>query len=73
MSNNKQSISMTSLDWFTHATKCKTIEERKIALEFAKAFHKKEILQYIKYGQTHRDSEIDNIMDDLYKKIYEKK
>ena len=72
MSKNKASISMTSLDWFIHATKCKRIKDKKLALEFAKAFQKREILIFIKYGQTHPDEEIDNIIDRLYEKIYDK-
>jgi hypothetical protein len=72
MSNNKASISMTSLDWFIHATKCKTIKDKKMALEFAKEFQKREILQFIKYGQTHPNAEIDDIINELYKKIYVK-
>ena len=72
MSKNKASISMTSLDWFIHATKCKTIKDKKLALEFAKAFQKREILQFIKYGQAHPDEEIDCIMDELYNRMFDK-
>jgi hypothetical protein len=63
---------MTSLDWFVSATKCETLKEKEIAIGVAKEFQKREILVFIKYGQTHPDEEIDNIIDRLYQKIYDK-
>ena len=63
---------MTSLDWFVKATNCQTIKEKEIALGIAKEFQKREILQFIKYGQAYPDEEIDYIMDELYNRMFDK-